>query len=138
MAVLASDEAGGAASGFVAHENGLTIRRTRYNGVVRLYLGKELEWRTVAALEELIAEEVRRGFAELVVDLEGLSFIDSTGIKVLVETGRQAAELGRRFGVVNPTGQVRKIFEVTALDSILRYWQGQAQSRAAEDVSPSD
>jgi anti-sigma B factor antagonist len=56
-----------------------------------------------------------RGGAVL-VDLSDCSFIDSTGLSLLVETKRQLAEGSRRFGVCCPDADVRRLLELTGID----------------------
>jgi len=57
--------------------------------------------------------------AFVVVDLRGLSFIDSTGLGVLVRAHQVAQEQGRRFGLVRGNGQVNRLLSLTGLDSEL-------------------
>jgi anti-sigma B factor antagonist len=58
--------------------------------------------------------------SQLVIDLEGLSFIDSSAIRCLVSAKARASESGLRLSVALPTdGQVRKVFELTGTDRVL-------------------
>ena len=55
----------------------------------------------------------------VVVDLRGLTFIDSTGLGVLVRAHQVAREHGRRFGLVRGNGQVSRLLSLTGLDEEL-------------------
>jgi len=55
----------------------------------------------------------------VVVDLRGLTFIDSTGLGVLVRAHQVAQEQGRRFGLVRGNGQVSRLLSLTGLDEEL-------------------
>jgi anti-sigma B factor antagonist len=55
----------------------------------------------------------------LVMDLSGLSFLDSSGMGVIAAADGRAREAGRRFVVVNPPYGVRRAFEVSALDEVI-------------------
>jgi anti-anti-sigma factor len=61
--------------------------------------------------------------AEVAIDLSGVTFFGSDGVRALV-TGRQyAAEAGGgevALVVVRPSEPVRRVLEVTALDTVLR------------------
>ena len=57
--------------------------------------------------------------AFVVVDLRGLTFIDSTGLGVLVRAHQLAQEQGRRFGLVRGNGQVDRLLSLTGLDEEL-------------------
>ncbi len=52
----------------------------------------------------------------LVIDLSGLSFMDSSGMAVIAAAHARALEEERRFVIVNPKGGVRRAFEVSGLD----------------------
>ena len=67
-------------------------------------------------IERRLAEE---GLRELVVDLNGLSFIDSSGLRMLVQAKTQADREGvDLFVLVPPEGQVREIWELSGLDIV--------------------
>jgi anti-sigma B factor antagonist len=55
------------------------------------------------------------GVRHVVVDLTDVSFIDSSGINVLLTAERRLAEGGAGFRVVAPPGPVRRVFELTQL-----------------------
>jgi anti-anti-sigma factor len=61
-------------------------------------------------------EQALDGADMLVADLRGLSFIDSTGVRVLLSVELQARERGARFGVVRGDGMVARLLEVTRID----------------------
>jgi len=70
------------------------------------------------------AEAVERVEAEgppelLVIDLSGLSFMDSSGMAVVAAAHARAIEAERRFVIVNPKGGVRRAFEVSGLDQAI-------------------
>jgi len=56
---------------------------------------------------------------QAVVDLNAVSFLDSTALGALVRGLRELAERGGSASVVLPRGTARRIFEITALDRAL-------------------
>jgi anti-sigma B factor antagonist len=60
----------------------------------------------------LIAEDVG---CDLTVDLDGLTYLDSTGISVLVMTCKRIRAQGGTFALANATDEVSMILEVTGL-----------------------
>jgi len=54
----------------------------------------------------------------LVVDLSGVDFCDSTGVNVLLAAHRQAREKGGDLELAAPRPAVRKILQVTGLESV--------------------
>lgn len=63
--------------------------------------------------------EQAAGSGALVVDLAGVSFLDSTALGMLVRALRDAAERGVAARVVLPATGARRIFEITTLDTTL-------------------
>ena len=78
-------------------------------GEVDLAVAPDLE----AAIECALGE----GSEEVWVDLTPTTFMDSSGVHVLVKAHRRLDELNRRFAVICPAGPVRRLFEIAgALD----------------------
>jgi anti-sigma B factor antagonist len=55
----------------------------------------------------------------VVVDLDGVTFMDSTALGVVVRAVRELGEAGRRVRVVLPRGAARRVFEITTVDRVL-------------------
>ncbi|WP_432824593.1 STAS domain-containing protein [Dactylosporangium sp. CA-092794] len=55
------------------------------------------------------------GAAEIVVDLDRLTLLDSTGIAALVSAYRSAAAQGAVLSVANAQGMVRRVLEITGV-----------------------
>jgi len=53
----------------------------------------------------------------LVIDLTGLSFIDSTGLSVLLAAAERARKQGRRLIVVRPPLPALRVFTLTRVDA---------------------
>lgn len=51
----------------------------------------------------------------VILDLERLEFMDSTGLSVLVKAHQQAQETGRRFGLVRGRPQVQRLLSLTGV-----------------------
>lgn len=69
------------------------------------------------ALEAAHAAQVEA--PSVVVDLTTVTFIDSTGLGVLVQSFRGVADRGGELRVVLREANVRRVFEVTSLDSVI-------------------
>jgi anti-sigma B factor antagonist len=88
-------------------------------------------------LDAFAAPDLRAALAELghetkvVVDLDAVSFLDSTALGVVVRAVREVEERGGRVRVVLPSGSARRIFEITTLDSALPVAASRAQAVAA-------
>jgi len=78
----------------------------------------EVDLSTAAALtRELAAARVE---AETVLlDLSGVTFIDSTGLHLLLDESRRSAVTDWSFFVVRPSGAVRRLIEISGTADLL-------------------
>jgi anti-sigma B factor antagonist len=86
---------------------------------IRVAISGEVDMATVKQLRDALVEADRQGFGEVVVDLAGLSFIDSSGLRELVLAARRARRAGYPFRAINPSHHIRRLFELTALDKTI-------------------
>ena len=87
---------------------------------VTLVLAGELDLGTADTLR-ICLQQLGDGYDELVVDLEALHFLDSTGLGLLVATRHALAGRDRPGAMVlrNPQGNVRRVLEVSGVDQVL-------------------
>jgi anti-sigma B factor antagonist len=55
---------------------------------------------------------------KLIVDMSGVDFCDSTGINILLSAHRQARERGGELQLASPGSAIRKVLQVTGLESV--------------------
>jgi anti-anti-sigma factor len=98
-----------------------SIAQSDREGQALLTLRGELDLATAPELEQLVNERLDAG-QDVVVDLRGLEFMDSSGIRVLVAAHARAARNDTRLFVVRPADAtaVAKIIDVSGLDGELR------------------
>lgn len=89
------------------------------DGSVRLALSGELDISSAPRVEEELERLEADRPLVLVLDLRGLAFMDSTGLRLIVSADARAREQGRRFAVVRGPEAVQRIFHVTRLDDRL-------------------
>jgi anti-sigma B factor antagonist len=75
--------------------------------------GGELDIESADVLRRVLGEYIEAGFPRLVLDLRDLTFIDSTGLRTIIEAGRSAGARGIDFAVSPGPPGVQRIFEVT-------------------------
>jgi anti-anti-sigma factor len=85
---------------------------------VVIALQGELDMAGAATLE---AELERLDSDALVLDLRGLTFMDSSGLRVLVVNAQRAQDRGRRFALVPGAAQVMRVFEITRMRERLEF-----------------
>jgi len=85
-----------------------------------LLLAGELDAATVPQLELALGEAERRGAEEIVIDLERLTFIDSTGLQALVASQHRLNCEGPALLIRRPSEEVARTIALVGLDTVLR------------------
>ena len=79
-----------------------------------------------AQLESLIAQHR----AKVVVDLAGVSYIDSSGLAVFIEALQRVRGYGGQFALCGLRENVRHIFSIARLDQVFPIFPDQAAALA--------
>lgn len=95
---------------------GLQISEETADGVRIIAASGELDAAGAPALSRSLNAAIDAGRADLVVDLSGLRFLDSTGLGVLLGAKRRLARTGARLQIVCAVPAVLRIFQTTRLD----------------------
>jgi anti-sigma B factor antagonist len=75
----------------------------------------ELDIASEAPAREAFASALMDEGDVLVADLRRLTFLDSSGVRVLLVAHLHATKKGMRFGVARADGMVRRLLEVTRI-----------------------
>jgi anti-sigma B factor antagonist len=94
----------------VPHDEGETLR---------IVLTGELDVATVALFNKRLSEVQQRGCSSLVLDLSGVSFMDSTGLSAILVAEMHARMRGQRFAVIEGPPHVNELFRLTGVDNFL-------------------
>ena len=79
----------------------------------------ELDADTARHLRGLVAEHLLAGPGNLVLDLSGLSFVDSAGLAAMISADKGVRRAGMRLVLAAPRAPVRKIMRLTGIDAVL-------------------
>lgn len=80
----------------------------------------EIDVATSPRLRTELTALVARGADELTIEFGGVTFVDSSGLGVLVAIYKRLREDGKgRVHIVGAQPSVRKVFEITGLESAL-------------------
>ena len=98
---------------------GLSIDDEPHEDAVVLRLVGRLDTVTSRTLEEHIAAHVARGHRRLVLDLAGIDYISSYGLRVFLLNAKKLKGAEDAFALCSVTPGVRKILEISGFDRIL-------------------
>lgn len=96
----------------------LDISTERRDDICRIVLKGEVDVYTSQQLKQEIVDAVDGGCINLLIDLEQVGFIDSSGLGVLVSGLRRVKERSGTLRLVCTKENILKIFRITGLDKV--------------------
>lgn len=84
-----------------------------------LRVSGEVDLATADELNRAAAAALQAGPGALVIDLAGVTFLDSTGLAVLVAVTNQTTASGVRLTIRDPVPRVRNVIRITGLGQFL-------------------
>ena len=100
---------------------GLEISSEVLDGAVRVSLQGELDLASARTMEERLAAIEEQAPARVVIDLSGLVFMDSSGLRVLLLADSRARERGFELVLAPGPEPVQRVFEMTGALDVLRF-----------------
>jgi anti-sigma B factor antagonist len=96
----------------------LTIDATKDGSTCVLAVRGEVDVYTSPLLKSRLGEAIDEGCLDLIVDLDGVGFIDSSGLGALVSGLRRVKERSGSLRVVCTKENILKVFRITGLDKV--------------------
>ncbi len=96
-------------------EGPLQVDASSQDGQVVLVLHGELDPHTAPVLRDRIDETVAPDTTTLVLEVSGLRFIDSSGLRVIIGAHKEMAGRDGRLILRAPTDTTRRLLDITGL-----------------------
>jgi anti-sigma B factor antagonist len=94
----------------------LELETSERDGVAVLSLRGEIDVYTAPRMRQAIVDLVDAGSLNIVVDMQNVDFLDSTGLGVLVEGLKRVRTRGGNLSIVITQDKILKIFDITGLN----------------------
>jgi anti-sigma B factor antagonist len=88
------------------------------DGCTLLTVSGDIDLASAGVLRDAMARALEDA-ASLIVDVGGVGFIDSSGLTALVWGHWEAQKAGGSFSLRRPSAMLRRLMEVTSLDTLL-------------------
>jgi anti-sigma B factor antagonist len=123
----------------VVHISGeLDLSVARDGSCAVVSVGGEIDPGTATELSEAALAAMQEIGPTLVLDLSGVTFMDSTGLKVLLSVHQRAQLAGGRLVLAAPGRPVQRVVSITGLDEIFEIRDTVADAVAAcTEVPPA-
>lgn len=105
---------------FVIGEKTMNIGTAFNSGRLTVYLSGELDHheakKTITVIDGLLDEYMPRDCA---LDMSGLTFMDSSGIAIIIRVSRRMKNLGGRAWIENPARQAQRVIDASGIDRLV-------------------
>jgi anti-sigma B factor antagonist len=98
----------------------LRIATRRGSDRLILELVGDLDMASETLLRDALAQAEWEGMSTVVLDLRGVRFVDSAGLKAIFRARKAVRERGQQFAVTPGSAQVQRLLSLTHLDEHLR------------------
>ena len=86
-------------------------KKKRDSGSVSLFLDGEVNVYSVVKLKKHFMNEMKSS-SDLKIDLSDVTLFDTSGFQLLIFLKREAETANKQFVLVNPSGEVRSVFDL--------------------------
>ncbi|AQL55738.1 anti-sigma factor antagonist [Abyssicoccus albus] len=97
----------------------LNIEKSEYDKYYDVKLNGELDVYTAPELRSVLEPLREKGDKDIHIDLEELSYMDSTGLGIFVGTIKELNKNEKNLYVLNASERIFKLFEITGLNGLM-------------------
>ena len=109
----------------------LSISTERHDRTAVVAVDGEIDLGTAGQLRDHLTDCIRDETRDVVLDLSAVTFMDSTGLQVLIATQRRLEPLGGKLRLVGLRSGVAKVLKVTGLDQSFPTYESVDEALAA-------
>lgn len=114
----------------------MDIRTRHYNDVAILSVNGRVDTAGAGRLLEAINEQITAEYIRLVIDLKKVDFLNSAGIKALVQGARIARQQGGDFRIANAQAQVKYVLNLAGIDGVIKVYSNVVGATASYFPGP--
>ena len=106
----------------------ITVRREP--SLVIVDLAGEIDLNAVSRIRDTLGDLTKAASAQILVNLSRATYIDSSGLGILMTARKEILQGGGRFVLCGMTKDVRMVFDLTRLNNFFEIYDDEAQARA--------
>jgi len=97
-----------------------SFAESQADGVAEVALSGDLDMSATFRLEPALDRLLSSGqVGELVLDLGGLAFLDSSGLGLLLATYERSRDAGTAMSIVGPSPEIQRVFRLAGVEGVL-------------------
>jgi anti-anti-sigma factor len=106
----------------------ITVRRE--SNLVIVDMVGEIDVNAVARIRDTLGDLAKAASPQIVVNLAGATYIDSSGLGILMAARRETLKGGGRLALCGMTKDVRMVLELTRLNKFFEIYDDEGTARA--------
>ncbi len=106
----------------------MEINRREVGEIVVFDITGEIDLYNAPEIKEKIKEEMNKNKVNIIINLDKVTYIDSSGIGVLISSLSNLKKVGGALKLINVYASVRKVFELTKLTSFFDIYDSEADA----------
>src|ERR1700751_4803312 len=107
------------------------------HGFTVIAVGGEIDVYTAPKLREKLISLVEAGSYQLILDMEGVAFLDSTGLGALVGGLKRVRAHDGWIDLVCTQSRILRIFRITGLNKVFNIYDSVVDAFAAHEAPPA-
>ena len=108
----------------------MDIETTNPGGKTVLSITGRIDTSTATELEQTINKEIGLGKRQILLDFTRVSYISSSGLRVLLVTAKKLINPGDKFGICSLSPDVLKILRLAGFTSIFSIYSSEGEALA--------
>jgi anti-sigma B factor antagonist len=115
----------------LSHPPALEIADARLAGAPGVAVRGEIDVASVPELEMALDAAIHSSTGAFVLDLDGVEFLDSSGLGSILRARALLARKDRQLAIVCRPGPVRRLFDVAGVSDLLNLFASRGEAAAA-------
>jgi anti-sigma B factor antagonist len=113
---------------------GLDVQRVA--GLPVLLVNGEIDIYTAPLFKQAVVGLVSEGAKDVVIDLSGVTFMDSSGFGTLLGATRRLRPTGGGLHLASPNSTIQRMLRLTRLDTIMQIYETRDEAVKALSAQP--
>lgn len=113
----------------------VTVTTSQHDGVFVLAFGGDIDVASAVTVRDALDRVIAAGHHRVVLDLNGVRFLDSTGLGVMVGRLKAVRDLGGDLNLVCTSPRIIRVLAITGLDGVFAVFETTEQAVMA--LSPA-
>ncbi|MEK6794446.1 MAG: STAS domain-containing protein [Spirochaetota bacterium] len=106
----------------------INVREIAGTGVIILDIKGEIDLYNAPDIKDNIKTQIDKGKKKIIINLKGVSYIDSSGIGALISSLSNLKKVGGGLKIIHVYDSVKKVFELTKLTSFFEIYNNEDEA----------